>query len=111
MRCPELGMDLVGSNIRKIRKEQGLSQKELAAKAKWDPSNLSKLESGAYNWNKENLSSLALALAVDVSAFFRMEFHSGSPNYAALQALHRAQQALAELGQALIVAPGNQNGT
>jgi transcriptional regulator with XRE-family HTH domain len=63
-------MDIVGENIRQIRRARGLLQKELADRAEMNPSNLSKLERGEYTWTKENLRRLAEALNVGVGAFF-----------------------------------------
>jgi transcriptional regulator with XRE-family HTH domain len=63
-------MDIVGGNIRKIRKARGLLQKQLADLAKMDPSNLSKLERGDYTWTKENLERIANALGVTIGELF-----------------------------------------
>ena len=63
-------MDLVGTNIRNIRRAKGLLQKQLADLAKIDASNLSKLERGDYTWTKENLERIAKALDVSVTDLF-----------------------------------------
>ena len=63
-------MDIVAVNLRRLRQESGLLQKELAGRAEMNPSNLSKLERGEYTWTKGTLNKLALVLGVPVSAFF-----------------------------------------
>lgn len=66
-------MDIVGRNIRELRKSRGLLQKELAARAGMNASNLSKLEQGDYTWTKDNLGRLAAALGVDLAVLFAGE--------------------------------------
>jgi transcriptional regulator with XRE-family HTH domain len=66
-------MDLVGSNIRRIRASKGLLQKELAYLAQMNPSNLSKLERGEYTWTKANLERISEALNVGLVTLFAEE--------------------------------------
>jgi len=66
-------MDIVGANIRNLRRARGYLQKELADLAKMDPSNLSKLERGDYTWTRDNLERIAKALGVPVASFFEVQ--------------------------------------
>jgi transcriptional regulator with XRE-family HTH domain len=66
-------MDIVAINLRRLRRQRGMLQKELADRAEMNPSNLSKLERGEYTWTKENLNRLAAALRVGLDEFFVSE--------------------------------------
>ena len=56
----------IGNNIRKYRKKLGISQEELATKAKVDLTSVSEIESGLRNTSIEMLHKLANALGVKV---------------------------------------------
>lgn len=64
---------LVGLNIRKIRESKSLSQKELAALASMDASNLSKLERGEYPWSQNTLLRISSALQVNLGRLFDVD--------------------------------------
>lgn len=52
----------IGSRIRELREEAGLSQDELAEKTGLKRPNISRIESGRYNTGQDILSKIALAL-------------------------------------------------
>lgn len=60
---------LVGRHLRRLRKEQGLSQEGLAELAGMDRSFLSLVESGKRSISVENLCRLAAALEVHPRVF------------------------------------------
>lgn len=62
--------DVVGRNILRLLEERGMSQLDLARKAGFDNSNLSKLIHGKYPWNKGNLTRLAAVLKCETHDFF-----------------------------------------
>lgn len=59
-------MSVLGENLKRYRKEKGLSQEKLAQKAGVTYSTLSKIEAG-YNTNPKVLSLVRLAKALDVT--------------------------------------------
>ena len=61
-------LEQVGSNIRAIRQEQGLSQEALALKADLDRSYLGGVERGERNISIINLKKIADALEVDAGS-------------------------------------------
>ena len=66
-------MQRIGKRIRQIRKERGLTLKELGTAAQFDWSNLSRLERGLQGYSDDGLRRLADALSVDLAAFFQGE--------------------------------------
>lgn len=60
----------IGTTIRQLRKERGLTLNELAARIESDVGNLSRLERGIQGYSDVMLNKLAEALAVPVAAFF-----------------------------------------
>lgn len=56
----------IGETIRKIRKEKGMTQKELAKKLGTTPQNIAQYETGKRNAKQETLQKIADALEVDV---------------------------------------------
>jgi transcriptional regulator with XRE-family HTH domain len=61
----------VGSRIRQLRKQQQLSQEELAAKAKVDLTSISEIESGLRNPSLKTLHKIARALQVSLGDLFQ----------------------------------------
>ncbi|MBS1634600.1 MAG: helix-turn-helix transcriptional regulator [Bacteroidetes bacterium] len=59
----------VGNNIVRIRKEKGISSKELAEHLDMEPSNLTPIEKGRINTTLLTLHKIAQILGVDVSEF------------------------------------------
>jgi transcriptional regulator with XRE-family HTH domain len=59
-------LSVVGSNIRKIRLRQKMSQNQLAFEAGVTREFVNKVESGNYNISIKNLDNLAQILEVDV---------------------------------------------
>jgi phage repressor protein C with HTH and peptisase S24 domain len=60
----------VGTNIRKLRTEKGLTLNQLAAEIGSDVGNLSRLERGVQGYTDPVLKKIADALSVPVAAFF-----------------------------------------
>ncbi len=60
----------LGSEIRRLRKRQNLSQEELAEKAKLDLTSVSEIESGLRNPSLKTIYKIALALKVNLSELF-----------------------------------------
>lgn len=54
----------LGSNVRKIRKEMGLSQEKLAELTRVDPKSIVAIESGKRNPTLKTINKLAKALGV-----------------------------------------------
>ncbi len=59
-------LTIVGSNIRKVRLSQKMSQNQLAFEAGVTREFVNKVESGNYNISLKNLEKLALILEVEV---------------------------------------------
>ena len=57
----------LGESIRKHRRKAGLSQEDLAERAKLDLTSVSEIESGLRNPSLKTLHKLALALKIKVS--------------------------------------------
>lgn len=57
----------VGENIRKIRKQRGLTQEELAGLARIDPKSIIQIENGKRNPTLKTLRRIALALNIKTS--------------------------------------------
>lgn len=60
-----------GERIRSIRKEQGLSQEELAFKAGLHRTYIGMIERGEKNVTLENIYKLALGLHIEISDLFK----------------------------------------
>lgn len=60
----------VGENIRRLRKKVGLSQEELAVRAKLDLTSVSEIESGTRNPSLKTLNKISLALKVPLKELF-----------------------------------------
>jgi phage repressor protein C with HTH and peptisase S24 domain len=63
----------IGTTIRQLRKERGLTLNQLAALIESDVGNLSRLERGVQGYSDATLSKIAGALNVPVAAFFLKE--------------------------------------
>lgn len=61
---PRNPKELFGQNVRRIRNEVGLSQEELAFRAKLHRTYISSVERGARNVSLENIFAIAEALEV-----------------------------------------------
>jgi transcriptional regulator with XRE-family HTH domain len=61
----------LGSRIRQLRKQQHLSQEDLAVKAKLDLTSISEIESGLRNPSLKTLSKIAHALHVSLAELFQ----------------------------------------
>ncbi len=61
---------LLGNNISKIRKNQGLTSKELGLRCDIEKSNLINIEKGKINVTANTLLKLANALEIEVKQFF-----------------------------------------
>lgn len=64
-------VQLLGENVRRLRKERGLSQEELAFRAGMKRSYLSDLERGTRNPTVRAVGRLATALDSDASSLLR----------------------------------------
>jgi len=60
--------------LRSLRKEAGISQEELAFRAKLDRTYVSSVENGKRNISILNIEKIAKALGISVSDFFMDEF-------------------------------------
>jgi len=60
--------------LRSLRKEAGISQEELAFRAKLDRTYVSSVENGKRNISIVNIEKIAKALGISVSDFFMDEF-------------------------------------
>ena len=60
-------LERLSDNVRKIRKDRGLSQEQLALQADIDRSYISQLERGTRNVAFENILKIARALGVSLS--------------------------------------------
>jgi len=63
----------IGDLLRKIRKEKGLSQMELAERVDLSYQQIQKYEKGISNLSVSRLADIAKALGVPISAFFPSE--------------------------------------
>lgn len=61
---------IIGENIRKIRREKGLTQKQLGELCGINESNIGKYERGKQDPKTETLNKIAKALSVDVTEFY-----------------------------------------
>jgi CheY-like chemotaxis protein len=71
---------IFGSVVRDWRNHLGLSQEELAERADLHPTYISSIERGARNVSLENISKLARALEISVSALFESQNQAATKN-------------------------------
>jgi transcriptional regulator with XRE-family HTH domain len=64
-------LKIIGKNIAKLRKKQGLTQEDLCGLVEIDRSYLSEVENGKMNITIKALSGIAKALGVKPEEFFR----------------------------------------
>lgn len=62
-----------GARLKEIREKRGLNQEQLAELVNMESRHISRIETGKSFTTLENLSKIAQALNVDVSAFFNFE--------------------------------------
>lgn len=62
----EVVMEKLGSNLKKIRVEKGLTQEELSYKSELDLSQISRIERGIVNTSISVLSKIAKALEIEI---------------------------------------------
>lgn len=67
---PGEGRRIVAQNIRRLRKEKGIAQEELAALGDVDRSYMGRVERGEINISVDNIFKVAEALEVDVRELF-----------------------------------------
>ncbi len=66
----------VGSKIRQLRKERGLTQSELARRIGVQQSDLCRMENGEYKVSLDTLFKVLGVFGMDIGEFFRDEFPS-----------------------------------
>jgi len=64
----------VGSKIRQLRKDNGLTQSELARRIGVQQSDLCRMENGEYKVSLETLFKILSVFGMDIGEFFREEF-------------------------------------
>lgn len=69
---------IVGDNVRRIRHEAGLSQEELADRAKLHRTYISSIERGERNVSVENIFAIAEALKVPPADLLKYPTEKGS---------------------------------
>lgn len=62
--------DKLGLNIKKLRNKRGLTQEQIAEKAKLDLTSVSEIESGLRNPSVKTLYKISLALKVSLQELF-----------------------------------------
>jgi transcriptional regulator with XRE-family HTH domain len=63
----------IGSRIKQIRTDKGISQQQLAADLDYEKSNMSRLESGTLNPHIATLYKVARALGITLSELLNVE--------------------------------------
>jgi transcriptional regulator with XRE-family HTH domain len=77
--------------LRRLRKQMGLTQAKLAVRAGLDPSSLSQIETGARQPNTRTLEKLAAVLGVEVADLFpKIQAQLPLENAPSLEELHAA---------------------
>jgi transcriptional regulator with XRE-family HTH domain len=66
----------VGSKIRQLRKERGLTQSELARRVGVQQSDLCRMENGEYKVSLDTLFGILGVFGIDIGEFFREEVAS-----------------------------------
>lgn len=61
---------LVGANVRKLRLEKAISQRDLADLCNFETSNMCRIEQGGSNLTLLNLYKIAAALKIDIRELF-----------------------------------------
>ncbi len=77
-------MEYLGERLKELRKQRGMTLKELGEVLEFNYSNLSKIERGIRNPNVKLLERLAHYFDVDISYFFNNKasrLEGGNPNY------------------------------
>src|SRR3954462_14621882 len=82
---------IVGANIRTIRKQKGLSQDELAAKAEVDRTYVGPIENGNSNITLQIIFQIARVLDVEIPDLFKI------PGEKSDKAIAKAVEAVVEL--------------
>jgi transcriptional regulator with XRE-family HTH domain len=65
---------LFGKRLRKLRRESGLSQKELGSRSSFDRSEVSRIERGIRNPNQEEIARLAMGLRTSIPTLMGGKF-------------------------------------
>jgi transcriptional regulator with XRE-family HTH domain len=73
---PQKPLRILGQNIRQIRKENRLTQEDVADKARLNSSYYGRIERGEINVTVDTLTSIAQALNVDAAELFKSEISS-----------------------------------
>lgn len=81
---------IIGSNLKKLRKEQDLTQEDLADKAKLNPAYYGRIERGEMNITLDSLEKLCDALKVELPSLFMVEPPSKNETEKALKARMKA---------------------
>ena len=69
----------IGSRLRRLRKERGLTQSDLACQIGIQQSDLSRMEKGEYRVSLDNLFKILAALEVSAAAFFAEQRGASRP--------------------------------
>ena len=64
----------IGSNIREMREERGMTQQDLAARCNMEKSNISRIEAGRTNLTARSALKISQALGVKLGALFEVDF-------------------------------------
>jgi transcriptional regulator with XRE-family HTH domain len=72
-------LKLIGARMRELRKDQDLTQEDIAEKADLNPNYYGRIERGEINVTIETLSKIAQALKVQISTFFVFEEPRAKP--------------------------------
>lgn len=71
---------LLGSRIKELRKNRGLSQEKLGEMVNIDPKHLSRIEVGRSFPSLDTLTEIAKALKMELKDFFEFTHHGKSAN-------------------------------
>ncbi len=71
---------LLGSRIKELRKNRGLSQEKLAEMVNIDPKHLSRIEVGRSFPSMDTLTEISKALKLELKDFFEFSHHGKSAN-------------------------------
>jgi transcriptional regulator with XRE-family HTH domain len=87
----------IGSRLRKVRKERGLTQAELARQIGIQQSDLSRMEKGEYRVSLDNLFKILSAFDLQISEFFADHLERSQParqplSYRDMQMLHMLRE-------------------
>lgn len=86
----KLGSETIGQRLSRLRKEQGLTQAELAARIGIKQTSVSDYETGRLRLNDEMLARVALALKVSADTILGLKGGSrGAANQATVRILRR----------------------